>query len=213
MHDSQTASVGWFRLGLDMLQVAARGTMTRSMGASDIPLARATMRAFGIGEAMAGLGLLTRSGPRASSWLRVAGDVVDLVLLSGQVSAQVSGPFGRHLGAKQRGAGRRRLAMWALLAVATVGAKAVIDGARRGTRTRAASPEHAGLGKRAPQGLARVAPPKPGRVAQTKDIERASVALDTPSAGMDTASDSETNRTPSQWTNQGFGTTRDDEVG
>lgn len=199
MHDSQAASLGWFSLGLGIAQVAAPRTMARLIGASTSPLACASMRALGFREIVGGLGILSRSRPRVLVWVRVVGDVVELASFWGQLAG------------KQRRVGRFRLATMALVSVAALDAKAAIGTIRLGRARRNMPMDNAANSERASRGLATFAPPKPLRprtplvaVSTQQAIERA--ALSTAVAGAD-------DDTPSQWTNQGFGTTGDDEVG
>jgi len=68
--------LGWFSLGLGALELAAPGRLTRFLG---VPEERAVVRAYGLREVIAGVGLLTQPGRSATwMWSRVAGDVLDL---------------------------------------------------------------------------------------------------------------------------------------
>lgn len=101
-------ALGWFSLALGTAQLVAPGYLGKAIGVGDGPWARWLMRAVGLRELSAGLGLLR--GPRSTPWLwsRVAGDVMDLALLGGSYTAS-------------RKRDRRRL-QGALLAVTGVGA-------------------------------------------------------------------------------------------
>ncbi|WP_216324433.1 hypothetical protein [Deinococcus aestuarii] len=72
--------LGWFSIGLGAVEVIAPGRLLRFLGVEDerAPL----VRAYGLREIVAGLGLLTQPGARATwVWSRVAGDVLDLATL------------------------------------------------------------------------------------------------------------------------------------
>lgn len=74
--------LGWFSVGLGLCQLVAPKWLGRMIGLSDRPRTRMLMRALGVRELAAGVGLLTRRRSSPWLWARVAGDVVDLGLLS-----------------------------------------------------------------------------------------------------------------------------------
>jgi uncharacterized membrane protein len=76
-----SVGLGWFSLGLGIAELVAPGPLARLIGVPDRPATRWVLRALGLRELGAGLGLLSQ--PRRAGWLwgRVAGDVVDLSLL------------------------------------------------------------------------------------------------------------------------------------
>ncbi|HSA58045.1 MAG TPA: SRPBCC family protein [Gemmatimonadaceae bacterium] len=75
------AGLGWFSLALGIAQIAAPGGMARMIGVRNTGRSRAIMRAIGVRELAAGVGLLSQA--RTSDWAlaRAAGDVMDLTLL------------------------------------------------------------------------------------------------------------------------------------
>ncbi|HET6149448.1 MAG TPA: SRPBCC family protein [Polyangia bacterium] len=73
--------VGWFSVGLGLGQLLAPRQLARLLGISDGPRTRRLIRALGIRELTAGVGLLSRRRPGRWLWARVAGDLVDLGLL------------------------------------------------------------------------------------------------------------------------------------
>jgi len=73
--------LGWFSIGLGLAQIASPRGMARLVGASGHSDSRTVMRAVGVREIAAGVGLLARTRPAGWAWARVAGDVMDLALL------------------------------------------------------------------------------------------------------------------------------------
>ena len=95
--DTLANALGWFSIGLGVAQLAAPRRMARLVGASGDETSQATMRAVGVREVAAGVGLLRQ--PRAEwAWGRVAGDVMDLALL-GRTIASPGGDRDRAVGA------------------------------------------------------------------------------------------------------------------
>lgn len=84
--------LGWFSIGLGLAEVVAPGKVTRVIGVRDTGGKRALVRAYGLREVAAGVGILSQ--PRQAGWLwgRVAGDLVDLASLG---SALASGKSNR----------------------------------------------------------------------------------------------------------------------
>ena len=71
--------LGWFSLGLGALELAAPGKLTEFLG---VRRERTVVRAYGLREVLAGIGLLTQPSRTATwMWSRVAGDVLDLATL------------------------------------------------------------------------------------------------------------------------------------
>lgn len=73
--------LGWLSVGLGTLEVVAPGQLSRFLG---VPERNTLVRAYGLRELIAGVGLLTQ--PAAATgwvWARVAGDVIDLATLGG----------------------------------------------------------------------------------------------------------------------------------
>jgi uncharacterized membrane protein len=73
--------LGWFSIGLGVAQIVAPRGMARLVGASGDEDSQRAMRAIGLREITAGVGILSQ--PRAAGWLwaRVAGDAMDVALL------------------------------------------------------------------------------------------------------------------------------------
>src|SRR5579862_7230277 len=80
--------LGWFSIGLGLAEVVAPGKMQKLIGLQE---RRSKMvRAYGLREIAAGVGIL--SNPRAAAWMwsRVAGDVADLASLGAGFAARGS---------------------------------------------------------------------------------------------------------------------------
>lgn len=92
MNAEQVArGLGWFSVGLGTLEVVAPGTLTRFLGVRE--QRTSLVRAYGLRELVAGVGLLTQ--PAAATtwvWARVAGDVLDIATLG---SATTGDPAAR----------------------------------------------------------------------------------------------------------------------
>lgn len=75
-------SLGWFSVGLGLAQLLVPNDVARLTGAQPTTDTRRLMRLLGLREVSAGLGIL--SGRRTAAWMRarVAGDVMDLALLT-----------------------------------------------------------------------------------------------------------------------------------
>jgi len=73
--------LGWFSVGLGLTQLIAPRALARVIGAPDGARTRKLIRALGVRELTAGIGLLTQRRPARWLWARVAGDVIDLALL------------------------------------------------------------------------------------------------------------------------------------
>jgi uncharacterized membrane protein len=75
------AGLGWFSLGLGLVELSAPGLLARAIGVSDNPDNRELLRAAGMREIASGVGILTRPRQAGWVWSRVGGDVMDLALL------------------------------------------------------------------------------------------------------------------------------------
>jgi uncharacterized membrane protein len=75
--------LGWFSIGLGLAQIVAPGSLARMIGVNDDGKNRALMRAIGLREIAAGVGILSRSRPAGWVRARVGGDLMDLALLGG----------------------------------------------------------------------------------------------------------------------------------
>jgi hypothetical protein len=79
--------LGWFSLGLGVAQLAAPDAVNRLIGVQPTEANRDLMRAIGVRELIAGVGILTSDEPSGYLWARVAGDAMDLGLLATALSA------------------------------------------------------------------------------------------------------------------------------
>ncbi len=70
--------LGWYSLAVGALEVLAAAKVARRLG---IPRRRRLVRAFGLREIVAGLGLLRSRRLRGWLWMRVGGDAQDLFTL------------------------------------------------------------------------------------------------------------------------------------
>ena len=80
--DGLTRALGWLSLGLGVVQLTAPQTVARSMGVESDERTKGLLRAVGLREIVTGLGILMSPSP--TPWLkaRVAGDAMDLGLLT-----------------------------------------------------------------------------------------------------------------------------------
>lgn len=80
-------ALGWFSIGLGLAQITAPRRVARMIGVSDDHTG--TMRAIGVRELTAGVGILS-SKPQPATWVwsRVAGDFMDLTLLGRSMSPE-----------------------------------------------------------------------------------------------------------------------------
>jgi uncharacterized membrane protein len=84
--------LGWFSLGLGVASLAAPRLLARAIGAPDRGATPTVLRAVGVREIACGIGLLSRPRPAGWTWARVAGDVMDLALLTSALGARRSRP-------------------------------------------------------------------------------------------------------------------------
>lgn len=75
-------ALGWFSLGLGVAQLVTPGRLARLIGIQDSDRSREVMRSLGLRELASGVGILSRPRPAGWVWARVAGDAMDLALLS-----------------------------------------------------------------------------------------------------------------------------------
>jgi hypothetical protein len=73
--------LGWFSLGLGVPQLVAPGLVNRIAGIENDVRSRAAQRLVGLRELGHAAGILGTSNPAPWVWSRVAGDVMDLMLL------------------------------------------------------------------------------------------------------------------------------------
>ncbi|HVI22887.1 MAG TPA: hypothetical protein VM691_05340 [Myxococcales bacterium] len=80
MNPNNTArALGWFSIGLGIAELFGARRLGRFLGAER---SAGWIRAFGVREIAAGLGILSQARPRAGwLWARVAGDALDLAAL------------------------------------------------------------------------------------------------------------------------------------
>ncbi|MBW3556215.1 MAG: SRPBCC family protein [Actinobacteria bacterium] len=79
--DRLAKGLGWFSLGLGLPQVLLPSRVNRLIGIEDNSRNRAIMRAVGLRELGGGAGILDRPRPGGFLFARIAGDLMDLVLL------------------------------------------------------------------------------------------------------------------------------------
>jgi uncharacterized membrane protein len=108
-------ALGWFSLALGIAQVSAPSEVNRLIGVKDTPLARTLQYTVGVRELAAGAGILTRRRPVFWLWSRVAGDAMDLALLS------------TALGAKRTKRAKRKAQPRTAAAIAAVSGIAALD--------------------------------------------------------------------------------------
>lgn len=101
--------LGWFSVGLGVTQLLAPRALARAIGVSSDGTQSLTMRALGVRELMAGVGILRSRSQAPWLWARVLGDVMDLGLLAMALGEPAP-----------RGSARRDRVSVALLAVAGV---------------------------------------------------------------------------------------------
>lgn len=90
--------LGVFSFALGMPQVLAPGRMNRMIGLRDDATTRMWMRAVGVREIAAGVGIFSQRRPTEWLWARVAGDTMDLALLGSAMRGKSRRP-GRTLAA------------------------------------------------------------------------------------------------------------------
>jgi uncharacterized membrane protein len=76
--------LGWFSIGLGMAELLAPGAVSRIAGTRNH---RSLVRAYGLRELAAGVGILTSTQPGPWIWSRVAGDLLDLASLGSVLGA------------------------------------------------------------------------------------------------------------------------------
>jgi uncharacterized membrane protein len=78
--DPLTQSLGWFSIGLGAAELLAPQAIARAIGIDDDEH-KTLLRAYGLRELVAGVGILSRPKPTYWMWNRVLGDVMDLAFL------------------------------------------------------------------------------------------------------------------------------------
>jgi uncharacterized membrane protein len=85
--DKLAQGLGWFSIGLGTAQILAPRAMSRLIGVKDADGNAALMRAVGVRELAAGVGLLADPKPTGFAVARVAGDAMDLAMLVNTLTA------------------------------------------------------------------------------------------------------------------------------
>lgn len=80
--------LGWFSIGLGLVEILAPRSFARTLGLKGHGASRALTRAVGLRELASGVGILTERRPVGWMWSRVAGDVMDLALLGAGLTAR-----------------------------------------------------------------------------------------------------------------------------
>ncbi len=89
--------LGYFSLGLGLAELLAPDAMSRLIGVRNPDATNhKTMRAMGLREIAAGIGILSSEQPAKAVWARVAGDAIDIALL-GKTLANSDNHRGRTL--------------------------------------------------------------------------------------------------------------------
>ncbi len=76
--------LGWFSIGLGLAELLAPEGVTRPFG---MERHTALIRAYGLREIAAGVGILTQSDPTPWVWGRVAGDALDIATMAAGLSS------------------------------------------------------------------------------------------------------------------------------
>jgi uncharacterized membrane protein len=79
LEDRFASGLGWFSIGLGLAEMLAPEAMARLTG---VPEQKALLRMLGAREIATGIGILSRPRPAGWLWGRVAGDAMDLTLLT-----------------------------------------------------------------------------------------------------------------------------------
>lgn len=80
--------LGWFGIGLGMVELAAPRRLARFLGLDHAGDGHhALIRGMGLREIASGVGILGQPRPTAGIWARVGGDVIDLALLGAALGA------------------------------------------------------------------------------------------------------------------------------
>jgi len=83
-------ALGWFSIGLGLAEVVAPQSVARLVGLEEDDANRHVLRGMGMREIASGLGILTQRKPTPWVWSRVAGDAIDLALLSSSLRSEKS---------------------------------------------------------------------------------------------------------------------------
>jgi uncharacterized membrane protein len=93
--------LGWFSIGLGVSELIAAGAMANFIGVRNSSSNRSVLRAYGVREIAAGIGILAQQRPAGWLWARIAGDMLDLASLASAVTSGGSkgGRLARSIGA------------------------------------------------------------------------------------------------------------------
>jgi hypothetical protein len=78
-HHALARGLGWFSIGLGMLELCAPRSLARGLG---MPGSERLLQAYGLREIAAGVGILASRDPAPWMWGRVAGDALDVATLA-----------------------------------------------------------------------------------------------------------------------------------
>ncbi|HWD97532.1 MAG TPA: hypothetical protein VG345_00785 [Bryobacteraceae bacterium] len=79
--------LGWFSIGLGLSELIAAGPMANFIGVRNSSSNRSVLRAYGVREIGAGIGILAQQRPAGWLWARVAGDMLDIGSLASAVTS------------------------------------------------------------------------------------------------------------------------------
>lgn len=96
--DGMANFLGWFSIGLGMVQVVAPDAISRLIGVEESNRNNEFVRAMGMREISHGVAILANPRPEKAVWSRVAGDMLDLAVL-GKIAANPENDRSRTLGA------------------------------------------------------------------------------------------------------------------
>jgi uncharacterized membrane protein len=113
--DSRPQALAWLSLGLGLAQVARPNDIARLIGIPDAAESEALVRLIGLRELISGVGLLAQPNAKPWLWLRVAGDLMDLALLT------------KALGLPDNERERLMIALAALLGVSLLDLRSAMD--------------------------------------------------------------------------------------
>lgn len=84
--------LGWFSIGLGLVELLAPRAMSRLIGVADDGKAPWIVRAFGLRDIAAGATFFVKPNNQIAPWLRVAGDALDLASLAFAMPTSTSRP-------------------------------------------------------------------------------------------------------------------------
>jgi uncharacterized membrane protein len=93
--------LGWFSIGLGLSELIAPGPTAKFIGVRNSSSNRSVLRAYGMREIAAGIGILMQERPVGWLWARVAGDLLDFGSLAASIGSSGSsgGRLARSIGA------------------------------------------------------------------------------------------------------------------